>query len=140
MDLVYLDNNATTQPAPEVVAAMMPYLTQWYANPSSVHRFGQRSRQAIQEARGQVAQLINCAESELMFTGGGTEAINTAIRGILAARAPRRRIVTSVVEHSATKELCERLKEENIEIIGIGVDSLGLINLDELSTALTDEL
>jgi len=139
MDLVYLDNNATTQPAPEVVAAMMPYLTQWYANPSSVHRFGQRSRQAIQEARGQVAQLINCAESELMFTGGGTEAINTAIRGILAARAPRRRIVTSVVEHSATKELCERLKEENIEIIGIGVDSLGLINLDELSTALTDD-
>jgi cysteine desulfurase len=74
-----------------------------------------------------------------MFTGGGTEAINTAIRGILAARAPRRRIVTSVVEHSATKELCERLKEENIEIIGIGVDSLGLINLDELSTALTDD-
>jgi cysteine desulfurase len=139
MDLVYLDNNATTQPAPEVVAAMVPYLTEWYGNPSSVHRFGQRSRQAIQEARGQVAQLINCGESELMFTGGGTEAINTAIRGILAARAPRRRIVTSAVEHSATKELCERLKEENVEIVSIGVDSLGQINLEELANALTDD-
>jgi cysteine desulfurase len=139
MDLVYLDNNATTQPAPEVVAAMMPYLTEWYGNPSSVHRFGQRSRQAIQEARGQVAQVINCAESEIMFTGGGTEAINTAIRGILSARAPRRRIVTSAVEHSATKELCERLKEEGNEIVNIGVDSLGQLNLDELANALTDD-
>src|SRR5436309_13725815 len=94
-DLVYLDNNATTRPAAEVVAAMLPYLTEWYGNPSSVHRFGQRSRQAIDEARGQIARLVNCAEAELLFTGGGTEAVNTAVRGILAARGPRRRIVTS---------------------------------------------
>ena len=95
MNVVYLDNNATTRPAPEVVEAMLPYLTEWYGNASSLHRFGQRARQAIDEARGHVAQLVGCAESELMFTGGGTEAVNTAVRGIYAARAPRRRIVTS---------------------------------------------
>src|SRR5688500_9938567 len=106
MQLVYLDNNATTRPAPEVVEAMLPCLTEWYGNPSSIHRFGQRARQAIDEARGQVARLIGCAESELLFTGGGTEAVNTALRGILAARGPRQRIVTSTVEHSATRELC----------------------------------
>jgi len=79
MDLIYLDNNATTQPAPQVVQAMLPYLTEWYGNPSSVHRFGQRSRQAIDEARAQVAAAIGCADSEITFTGGGTEAINAAL-------------------------------------------------------------
>src|SRR3954453_9485297 len=106
MDLVYLDNNATTKPAPDVVEAMLPYLTDWYGNPSSVHRFGQRSRQAVEEARGQVARLIGCAEAEVTFTGGGTEWVNTAVRGLLASRQPRRKIVTSTVEHSASRELC----------------------------------
>src|SRR3954471_7713796 len=101
MDVVYLDNNATTKPAPEVVEAMLPYLTEWYGNASSLHRFGQRSRQAIDEARGHVATLVACGETELLFTGGGTEAVNTAIRGIYGARSPRKRIVTSTVEHSA---------------------------------------
>src|SRR3954449_12954310 len=100
MDLVYLDNNATTRPAPEVVDAMVPYLAEFYGNPSSVHRFGQRARQAVDEARAQVAGLVGCTESELLFTGGGTEAINTAVRGLLAARAPRKRVVTTTVEHS----------------------------------------
>src|SRR5277367_1080495 len=112
MDVVYLDNNATTQPAPRVVNAMMPYLTEWYGNPSSVHRFGQRARQAIDEARAQIAALVHCAESELLFTGGGTESINTAIRGLFAARSSRRRIVTSSVEHSATRELCAQMGKE----------------------------
>src|SRR6185503_1816637 len=109
MDLVYLDNNATTKPAPEVVAAMLPYLGEVYGNPSSVHRFGQQARRAIDEARGQVARLLNCAESELLFTGGGTESINSSIRGLLAMRGPRKRIVTSTVEHSASRELCRKL-------------------------------
>src|SRR5438309_7656988 len=108
MDLVYLDNNATTKPAPEVVAAMLPYLQEWYGNPSSVHRFGQRARQAIDEARGKVAMLIGCSEADLLFTGGGTEAINMAIRGLLSTRSPRNRIVTTTVEHSATRELCQQ--------------------------------
>src|SRR6476619_6314232 len=116
MDLIYLDNNATTRPAPEVVDAMLPYLTEWYGNPSSVHRFGQRARQAVDEARGRIASLIGCGETELLFTGGGTESINTAVRGLLAARAPRKKIVTTTVEHSATRELCTQLEKEGAEI------------------------
>src|SRR3954447_7256588 len=140
MDVVYLDNNATTKPAPEVVTAMLPYLQEFYGNPSSVHRFGQRARQAIDEARGQIAGLVGCAESELLFTGGGTEAINTAIRGMLAARSPRKRIVTTTVEHSATRELCNQLvKDELAEVVEVGVDIDGAIDLDELRAAVMSD-
>jgi cysteine desulfurase len=139
MDVVYLDNNATTKPAPEVVAAMLPYFEDWYANPSSVHRFGQRARQAIDEARGQLAALVGCAEAELSFTGGGTEAVNTAVRGILAARAPRKRIVVSSVEHSATRELCQQLGREGFEIITIDVDQRGVLDVDALAASVNDE-
>src|SRR5580698_9435208 len=96
--LIYLDNNATTRPAPEVVEAMLPYLREFYGNPSSIHRFGQRARNAIDDARDQVATLLGCQAGELVFTGGGTESVNTAIRGLLSARVPRRKIVTSTVE------------------------------------------
>jgi cysteine desulfurase len=140
MDLVYLDNNATTQPAPEVVQAMMPYLTEWYGNPSSVHRFGQKSRQAIDEARGQVAAAIGCADSEIIFTGGGTEAINSAIRGLLSARSPRKRIVTTTVEHSATRELCAQLSREGAEVVEIPVDREGGLDLDQLTAAVDDSV
>src|SRR5690348_4094823 len=139
MEVVYLDNNATTRPAPEVVEAMLPYLTEYYGNPSSVHRFGQRSRQAIDEARGQLAALVGCAESELSFTGGGTETINTAIRGILAARSPRKRIVTSSVEHSATRELCQQLAREAFEVITIDVDQQGALDFDALSAGVNED-
>jgi cysteine desulfurase len=139
MDVVYLDNNATTKPAPDVVAAMLPYLTEWYGNPSSVHRFGQRARQGIDEARAQLAALIGSADAELMFTGGGTEAVNTAVRGLLAARAPRKRIVTTTVEHSATRELCAQLAKEGAEVVELPVDSTGALDLDRLATAVTDE-
>jgi cysteine desulfurase len=140
MDLVYLDNNATTQAAPEVVAAMLPYLTEFYGNPSSVYRFGQRSRQAIDEARGQSAALFGCSESELAFTGGGTESINTAIRGLLAARAPRKRIVTSTVEHSAGRELCKQLAKEGAEIVEIAVDANGNLDMDRFHSVIDDSI
>lgn len=139
MDVIYLDNNATTKPAPEVVAAMLPYLTEFYGNPSSVHRFGQRARQGIDEARGQVASLLGCADTELLFTGGGTEAVNTALRGLLAARAPRKRIVTTTVEHSATRELCQQLAKEGAEVIEVAVDQQGALDLDRLVDAITDD-
>jgi cysteine desulfurase len=138
-DLIYLDNNATTRPAPEVVDAMLPYLRESYGNPSSVHRFGQRARQAVEEARAKVAKLVGCADAELLFTGGGTESINTAVRGILAARAPRRRVVTSTVEHSATRELCAQLAKEGAEVVEIRVDQGGTLDLDQLEAAATDE-
>jgi cysteine desulfurase len=139
MDLVYLDNNATTKPAPEVVAAMLPFFDEYYGNPSSVHRFGQRARQAIDEARARLAALVGCSTGELSFTGGGTEAVNTAIRGILTARAPRRRIVTSSVEHSATRELCQQLAREGAEIVIVNVDLSGVLDLDDLAEKVTDD-
>jgi cysteine desulfurase len=139
MDVVYLDNNATTKPAPEAVAEMLPFLTDWYGNPSSVHRFGQRARQAIDEARAKCAALIGCADSEILFTGGGTEAVNSAVRGMLAARAPRTRVVTTTVEHSATRELCQQLVREGAEIVQVKVDREGTLDLDELRLAVTDE-
>jgi cysteine desulfurase len=140
MDLIYLDNNATTQTAPEVVEAMLPYFGEFYGNASSVHRFGQRSRKAVDDARGAVAKLIGSADSEVIFTGSGTEGVNTAIRGILAARLPRKRIITSSVEHSATRQLCAQLAREGCEIVEIGVDRSGLLNLDEFTRALSDEI
>ncbi|HEV8378484.1 MAG TPA: aminotransferase class V-fold PLP-dependent enzyme, partial [Tepidisphaeraceae bacterium] len=132
MDLVYLDNNATTPLAPGVLEAMMPYLTEWYGNPSSVHRFGQKSRHAIDEARAQVASLIGCADSEISFTGGGTEAINSAIRGLLGGRAGKNKIVTTSVEHSATRELCRELAKQGTQVVEIGVNPSGTLDLDAL--------
>ena len=139
MDVIYLDNNATTKPAPEAVAEMLPFLSEWYGNPSSVHRFGQRARQAIDEARARCAALIGSGESELMFTAGGTESINSAVRGILAARAPRKRVVTTTVEHSATRELCQQLGKEEVQVVPVRVDREGTLDLDELRLAVTDE-
>jgi cysteine desulfurase len=140
MDVTYLDNNATTRPAPEVVAEMLPFLTEWYGNPSSVHRFGQRARQAIDEARNRCAALIGCGDSEILFTGGGTESVNTAVRGLLAARAPRKRIVTSTVEHSAMRELGQELAKHEVDIVPIGVDRNGALDLDQLRAAVNDEV
>lgn len=134
MQVIYLDNNATTRPDPTAVDAMRPYLTDWYGNPSSVHRFGQRARAAVDQARSQVAALLGCADSELVFTGGGTESINAAIRGIAALRSTRRVIVTTPVEHSATRELCQQMAREGWRIEEIPVDSLGRLDLDRLRT------
>jgi len=140
MDIIYLDSNATTKPAPEVVQAMLPYLTEWYGNPSSIHRFGQRARQAIDEARNKVAALIGAADGEVSFTGGGTEAINTAIRGLLQSRAPRNTIVTTPVEHSAGRELCARLVRDGIKIVEVPVDQGGELDLDFLGDSLNDSV
>jgi cysteine desulfurase len=104
-----------------------------------VHRFGQRARQGIDEARARVAALVGCSDSELMFTGGGTEAINTAVRGILSARAPRKRIVTSAVEHSATRELCQQLNREAFNVVEAPVDSSGALDFDRLRDAITED-
>ena len=139
MDEIYLDNNATTRVAPEVVAGMLPYFNEFYGNPSSIHRAGQRARKALDDARMGVCGLIDCNEVEFTFTGGGTESVNTAIRGILAARAPRRKIITSTVEHSATRELCQQLQREGIEVVWVEVDGSGQLNMDQLVSALDEQ-
>jgi cysteine desulfurase len=139
MGLIYLDNNATTQPAPEVVAEMLPYLTEFFGNPSSTHRFGQRARQAVDDGRANVAALVGCCEGELLFTGGGTESINTSIRGLLAARSPRRKIITSTVEHSASRELCQQLARDGVEIIAIPVGQDGALDMDQLRSSIDEQ-
>jgi cysteine desulfurase len=139
MDLIYLDNNATTRMAPEVVSAMRPSFEEVYGNPSSVHRFGQQARQAVEQARAQVAKLVGGSDREIMFTGGGTESINTALRGLLAARGPRKRIVTTSVEHSANREMCQELAKKDAELIEVGVDQQGNLDLDQWREAITDQ-
>jgi cysteine desulfurase len=139
MDCIYLDHNATTPLPPEVLAAMMPYLTNLYGNPSSTHRMGQAARAAVDKAREQMAALLGCGPERVSFTGGGTEAVNTAIRGLLAARAPRRRIVTSTVEHSAVRELCRALEAEGVEVVRIHVNQPGELDVAALTAAVDDQ-
>ena len=140
MDVSYLDNNATTQPAPEVRDAVLAALGESFGNPSSVHRAGQQARQLVEDARGHVARLVGCTEAELLFTGGGTESINTAVRGLLGARAPRRKVVISTVEHSATRELCGALAKEGVEVVAVDVDTEGRLDFDRFAASLSDEV
>jgi len=140
MDFTYLDNNATTQPAPEVVDAINDALTQNWANPNSVHRFGQMARRLVDESRASVARLIGCQDAELFFTGCGTESVNTAIRGLLLGRTPRRKIITSSVEHSATREFVASLGRDGFEIVSIDVDQSGHLDLDSFTKHLNDDV
>ncbi|MGF1634763.1 MAG: cysteine desulfurase family protein [Phycisphaerae bacterium] len=140
MELVYLDNNATTRPDPQVVQAMSLYLSQYWGNPSSAHRFGQRCRQGIDEARAQLAALLSVRDSELTFTGSGTEATNTALRGLLAGRAPRTKIITTAVEHSATREMCQQLAKEGAEVVLLPVSPEGDLDPAAVAEALSDDV
>ncbi len=137
--MIYFDNNATTRPLDEVVEAMLELLRVDYANPSSVHQFGQRVRHRVECAREQVAALIGASPKEIVFTGGGTESINLAVRGVLAAQPTKRRLVTSGVEHSAVKRLGEQLAREGYVVERVGVDQEGRLDLAELERRLDDE-
>ena len=113
MDRIYLDNNATTQPHPEVVDAMVELLRTLWANPSSVHRFGQAARQRVELARASVTQLIGCRDRELVFTSGGTEANNLALRGVLRGKGQglgakgQGILFTTEIEHSSVREVAD---------------------------------
>lgn len=141
--VIYLDNNATTRPLPEVVQVMERALREHWANPSSMHRAGQLVRQQIDLAREQVAQLIGCADRELIVTSGGTESINLALKGTLqtfnspgrkpAANArPPHALVTDKLEHSAVRDTVEHLARAGNEVIWLESDADGVINLDAL--------
>jgi len=138
--VIYLDNNATTRPAPEVVQAMLRVLQEDYANPSSVHRPGQQARKLIDDARAQVASLIGCSPGELTFTSGGTESINAALAGLYRMRQPRTRVLISRVEHSATMGACEQLKLSGADITEIEVGNDGLLDMDHLKRELTGDV
>src|SRR5205807_6667600 len=113
---IYLDYNATTPVLPEVVDAMLPYLREHFGNPSSAHALGRRAREAVELARADVASLLECDASEIVFTSGGTEASNLAIRGVAEARSDRRHVVTSVIEHPATEKPCAWLQEQGLRV------------------------
>ncbi len=135
-DPIYLDHNATTPLLPEVVDAMLPYLREHFGNPSSRHLYGKRAHDAIERARSDVAALINSHADEIIFTSGGTEANNLAIRGT-TARTTRRRVVTSIVEHPATARPVSWLERQGWEIVRIGVDAGGRSRVPELDAAIT---
>jgi cysteine desulfurase len=136
---IYLDYNATTPIAPEVVEAMLPYLLTHFGNPSSQHGHGAPAHAAVEQARREVAQLVGAAAEEIVFTSGGTEATNHALKGLAFARlaGERRRIVVSAVEHPATLETALALQRFNFEIVTVGVDRHGVIDLAQLERALT---
>ncbi len=133
----YLDYNATTPHAPEVVAAMRPFLEEHFGNPSSAHRYGAITRDAVAQARSQVAGLLNSKPDEIVFTSGGTESNNYAIRGIASARAKRgRHIITSRIEHPAVTEVCRRLENEGFEVAWLPVDGDGLVSVAGVEAAI----
>jgi len=161
MDPIYLDNNATTQPAPQVVAAMTEVNERLWANPSSVHRFGQMVRQRIELARTAVARLVGCKDRELVFTSGGTESNNLAIRGVLMGKgagtgnsgsatgdrgqgsgdgAARRLLFTTKVEHSAVREPAVMLAGAGVEVVYLPVTIDGLVTAERLAAALEEHV
>jgi cysteine desulfurase len=138
---VYLDNNATTAVAPEVIEAMLPYLTEHYGNPSSMHHFGSAAGEGLAAARDRVAALLGArTPSEIIFTAGGSESDNLAIVGTLRAYQDRRHIVTSAVEHPAVIGLCRDLEARHgYEVDYIGVDAQGRLDFDQLEAAVRDD-
>ena len=136
-EMIYLDNNATTRVAPEVLDAMQPYLSEFFGNPSSAHTLGREMKRAIEESREQVASLLGADEtSEIVFTSCGSESDNWAIRGVLAGAPEKKHIVTTLVEHEAVRNLCRLLESEGYEVTWLGVDQNGELDLDSLRTAL----
>lgn len=137
MEVIYLDNNATTQPAPEVVEVMHDAAVNWWANPSSVHRFGEAVRQRVELARASVAELINVRPRELLLTSGGTESNNLALRGTLSL-AQRPVLITSTIEHSAIREPADLMANAGVTLVRLPVDGQGLVNVDDLRAAIQE--
>ncbi len=139
MKTVYVDNNATTQVAPEVLEAMLPFYETMWGNPSSMHTFGGQVGEHIALAREKVANLLSAQPSEIVFTSCGTESDNSAIRSALISFPDKKHIVTTAVEHPAVLNLVKSLEKGGHRATYVGVDSEGRINLDEFSQALTPD-
>lgn len=139
MKTIYLDNNATTQVAQEVVDVMMPYFRDLYGNPSSMHTFGGQVGQKIRTAREQVAALLGALPEEIVFTSCGTESDNSAIRSALATRPEKKHVVISRVEHPAIRTLCSHLGMQGYKITELPVDKNGILDLENLEKSLTPD-
>jgi cysteine desulfurase len=139
VDRIYLDHNATTPLDPRVLEAMVAVLRDGFGNPSSLHWFGQRARSAVEEARGPVAALIGASAAEIVFTASGTEADNMALRGVAArAKAPRRTIVVTAIEHHAVLNTARALAEDGIPVETVRVDAGGRVDMADLRAKVDD--
>jgi cysteine desulfurase len=139
VNVVYLDNNATTRVADEVREAMIPYLCDLYGNPSSMHTFGGQVHRKIENAREHVAAMINADPEEIIFTSCGTESDNTALMSALLSRPERRHIITTRVEHPAVLNFCKTMARRGYRVTFLPVDTLGRLDLDELGSSITDD-
>ena len=139
MSIIYVDNNATTRVDPAVLEAMMPYYTDYYGNPSSMHAFGGSVATPVNKAREQVAALINASPEEIVFTSCGTESDSTAIRAAIESNPDRKHIVTSRVEHPAVKNLYETLSKKGYRVTFVPVDNQGRLDLDYLYENLSND-
>lgn len=141
MSGIYLDNNATTMVDPEIVEAMLPYFTEQFGNPSSMHKFGNKVGKAIITARRQVQKLLGAEhDSEIIFTSCGTESDSTAIMSALKAQPDRKEIITTVVEHPAILSLCEHLEKDGYKVHYLKVDNKGRLDLAEYKQLLSDKV
>jgi len=139
MRTVYFDNNATTKVAEEVAEQMEPLFCELYGNPSSMHTFGGQIGHKIRHAREQVAALLGCDPSEIIFTGGGTESDNAAIKGTLAAQPNKHKIITSRVEHPAVLAVCRDLENHGYTVVELAVDKQGHLDLAELEESIDED-
>jgi cysteine desulfurase len=139
MKTIYLDNNATTQVDPEVLETILPYFHELYGNPSSAHSFGGQVAEKVAEAREQVAALLGARPGEIIFTSGGTESDNAAVRSALAAYPEKRHIVTSQVEHPAIRSLCQHLAKQGYRVTEVPVSSLGELDMDVYAKSLAPD-
>lgn len=136
-NMIYLDNAATTRTAPEVVEAMLPYFTEYYGNASTVYRFGEKSREAVTEARDTIASVIGAKTEEIYFTAGGSESDNWAIKAAAEAYGNKgKHIITSKIEHHAVLHTCQYLEKQGYDITYLDVDENGLVSLEELEAAI----
>ncbi len=135
--VIYLDNNATTRIDPAVLEAMLPYLSDLYGNPSSMHTFGGQVGAAVQDARARVAELLGAEDTEIVFTSCGSEGNNTAIHAALAAQPEKRHIVTTAVEHACVLNTCRHLEKKGYTVTYLSVDGDGQIDLMEVEAAIT---
>lgn len=140
MNPIYFDYNATTPIDPRVAEIMIPYVTDHFGNPSSGHIYGQKTKAAVDKARQQVAEMLGCSTNEIIFTSGGSESNNYAIKGVAAAyRKKGKHIITSSVEHPAVTEVCKYLESRGSKITYLQVDKYGMVDPAEVERAITPE-
>ncbi|MCH8281198.1 MAG: IscS subfamily cysteine desulfurase [Chloroflexi bacterium] len=140
MDPIYLDYNATTPIDPQVADAMLPYIREHFGNPSSSHAFGVTAREAVDKGRRQLAEMLGCGADEVVFTSGGTESNNYAIKGVVGAyRDKGNHIITSAVEHPAVLEVCSYLEQQGCRVTYLPVDEFGMVDPQQLESTITPE-